>query len=738
MSETSFWKYSADLSDWMVWGVCAIVALWFLLLVFEVPRRLGGRWLFVSSGAVAAVLVLAAVLRPVRVQARPRDLGPSVVVLLDATRRLGLPAAPGDAETRGARASRAIDSLREHYAGAQVDVVAISDGELTPWVAGSQPRGGDTEVARALGALIGPRHHRPDAVVLVSDGRISDADKALVSAVERLGIPLHTVRLAEEPLADAAIRSIRASGVVVAHQPFTLGVQIACTGGLECEEVPVAVRDLATGRTLAEAVAKPSSRVVAAGAGAEADDSDAESLDLELSLDRTGPRVLEVAIEAPGGDEVPQNNRRFVTLDVTRDRVRILHIAGRPTYDVRALRRWLERDESLDVVAFFILRDHDDNPQTYSDRELALIPFPVHELFTTHLSSFDAVILQDIDANKHDFSRHLPQLARYVRSGGGLILVGGPEMFGAGGYADTPIESVMPVALSATAAPFVTAPFVPRYTDTGARAPLLAGLRSVAGDRLPEMRGSNVFGPARDGAWVLWDRPWGSGRTLPMPVLSVWEVGAGRSIALGVNDTQRLAYGEFASESAGRGYSELWQGLVGWLMRDPRYEMFRMSAPRRCVADEPFELLLQPTHGDASDVAVRIVRLGEPGEGTLELIEDIVPGRPIDVSALPPGGYAAVAESGGFPAARLEFACEHAGGAWRDSRPDPERLVRLVDAVGTNSVEFAAVDDLPLIETQAQLQVSSIRPVAPAWIWALAAGVALGAHWLIRRRSDAA
>jgi uncharacterized membrane protein len=748
MSETSFWKYSADLSNWMVWGVCAIVAVWFLLILFELPRRTRGTWALVLSGAVAAILVLAAVLRPVQVQARPRDLGPSVLVLLDASRRLGLPAAPGEADTRGELASEAITSLREHYAGAQVEVVAVSDGELMPWTSGDVPRGGDSELARPLAALVGPRYQRPDAVVLVSDGRISDPASALVGAAERLDIPFHNVRLAEEPLQDAAIRSLRTSGVVVAHQPFTLGVEVACAGGLECGEVPVTVRDVATGRTLARAVAKPSNGVATASASvassassassATSDGSDgSETLDLELILDRLGPRVLEVTIDAPKGDEVPENNRRFVTLDVTRDRVRILHIAGRPTYDVRALRRWLERDESLDVVAFFILRDRDDNPQTFSEKELALIPFPVDELFTTHLSSFDAVILQDIDANKHQFSSHLRRLAKYVRSGGGLILVGGPEMFAAGGYAGTPIESVMPVTLPQNAAPFGAAPFVPRYTDTGSRAPLLAGLRSVSGERLPEMRGSNVFGPARKGAWVLWDRPWGSVTQTPMPVLSVWEVGEGRSIVLGVNDTQRLAYGEFASESGGRGYDELWQGLVGWLMRDPRYEMFRISAPRRCVADEPFELVLHPTQGAAIAPVVRIVRLGDGDSETLQVVKDAVSGRAIKLAPLPVGAYAAVAESDGFPAARLEFACEHAGGAWRDSRPDPERLVAIADAIDTTSVDVESVSDLPLIETQAQLQVTSIRPVAPAWIWALAAGVALGIHWLIRRRADA-
>ena len=60
----------------------------------------------------------------------------------------------------------------------------------------------------------------------------------------------------------------------------------------------------------------------------------------------------------------------------------------------------------LDIVAFFILRTRTDDAKALDD-ELALIPFPVDELFTEHLPSFDAVVLQDIDALEYGLARHL-------------------------------------------------------------------------------------------------------------------------------------------------------------------------------------------------------------------------------------------------------------------------------------------------------------------------------------------
>src|SRR5204862_997075 len=101
---------------------------------------------------------------------------------------------------------------------------------------------------------------------------------------------------------------------------------------------------------------------------------------------------------------------------------------------------------SVDVVAFFILRTPSDDVMASQD-ELALIPFPVDELFSEHLPSFDAVVLQDFNAEPYGLSKHLKSLARYVDKGGGLIMVGGPDAFGPGHYGGTKLAEVLPVEI---------------------------------------------------------------------------------------------------------------------------------------------------------------------------------------------------------------------------------------------------------------------------------------------------
>jgi uncharacterized membrane protein len=282
----------------------------------------------------------------------------------------------------------------------------------------------------------------------------------------------------------------------------------------------------------------------------------AATVELSLTLERAGSRIVEVAIQAPSGDVIPENNRRLITFDVARDRVRVLHVAGRPTYDVRALRTWLKADASVDVVAFFILRTRTDEVKA-TDEDLALIPFPVHELFSEHLPSFDAVVLQDFNAAPYELLQHLPSLAKYVERGGGLIMVGGPDAFSGGHYAGTRLADVLPVEMTEAPGetPYDLASFTPRYTDVARIVPVLRPLRALLGDALPEFPGANRVGDARPGSYVLWTHPFLRTRSgAPMPLLSLGEEGDGRAIALAVDGTHRLAYSALASETSGRAF----------------------------------------------------------------------------------------------------------------------------------------------------------------------------------------
>ena len=46
---------------------------------------------------------------------------------------------------------------------------------------------------------------------------------------------------------------------------------------------------------------------------------------------------------------------------VIRDKIRVLQVAGAPSWDVRALRQMLKSNPNVDLISFFILRTQDDH-----------------------------------------------------------------------------------------------------------------------------------------------------------------------------------------------------------------------------------------------------------------------------------------------------------------------------------------------------------------------------------------
>lgn len=739
---------NGDLPPWAAALACALVLVSLgVLVVHELRRRERGGLAIVASGVLALLALLLAVVRPVRIAARESVIGAKVVVLSDTSRSMALP--QDGKTTRGDVGARALADLAKGSKDARLLVLGFGDGPPAPIAAKegekSVPAAPRSDLTAALRALASSAEEKPQAVVVVSDGRLDDpaedaSPENLAALGKELKVPIHTIATTRQGPPDASVRRVSAAGAAVAHVPLPLRVEVGCSGGLSCDELTVTARELREDGPPA---------LLATGLSHLKDGKG--TVDLSVTLERAGARILEIAITPPSGDTIPENDRRLLTFVVARERVRVLHVAGRPTNDVRALRQWLKSDASVDVVAFFILRTQSDNPNARPE-DLSLIPFPVDELFTEHLPSFDAVVLQDFDAQPYGLEKHLPQLARYVRSGGGLIMVGGQNSFIAGGYAGTPLAEVLPVSLDhspgATAAD--VAPVTPTWTEDGRAAPLLAPLRDVASEELPQMPGTNILGDVRAGGLVLWSHPTRTTKSgAPMPILAIGDQGDGRSIALGIDGAWQLEFSQLGARTSGRGYGAMWDGLLGWLMRDPRFEPGQLDLTAPCVAGEPARVRVRAPDGrDASgeprEMVVEVRRLdARPGESGAEPLKVEVPKRApgatgtveVTLPPLPAGGYTARLKLGPGPTTRRDFACEAGGDEWADSRPDADRLRALAAATG-GTFRWATDDRaLPLPEPAVVSAERHVVPLAPPWSWTLAAAVLLGAHWFTRRRS---
>lgn len=732
-----------DLSRWAV-GFTALICAGFVLRAwFEWRKRSRRHRHIVLVDLFSALVVAGAILRPCWVTAESTAIGARIAILVDGSRRLDL---KSGSHTRRQAAAKALRAIDDHFSQSRLAHFEFGGSKLrwTDEQKGSVPIGSSSTETSTLSDLTGALEQlerqlgeKPAAVVVVSDGRLErPSDLAEPSAFvvpEGLkGTVLHTVDVGGRALPDASVLSVETSGNAVAHQAFPLEVTVGCFGGLGCTRVRVTVRELKKG---------VGSSLLASGA-VEFGGRDTARVTFQLTIERAGSRVLEVAISSPNGDAVAENDSRMFTFQVLRERLRLLHVAGRPTYDVRALRNWLKSDTSVDLVSFFILRTDGDDTNTDEDAELALIPFPVDELFDEHLPSFDAVVLGDIDAERYRLSRYLGNLARYVEQGGGLILIGGQSAFSGGAYASSSLERVMPVSLGVADRPFDTVEFVPRLTSAGREAALLKPLRELMGDMSTSMPGANTFGPARGAAVVLWEHPSRSvvamkagGPLRPMPVLAVGEVGDGRVVALGVDGTHRLAFGSQASRLGGRAFGALWDGLLGWAIRDPRFEAAHGEILGECVATNPVRARINLGSESTAELSIEVERMQS---GAVEPTIRRVTARnakfvDVDLGTFPVGAYSALIRVGAEPAARFDFVCEAGGTAWADTRPDPKRLRRLAEANGGKSVDFTRVTELPTSKSVRVNTSRELRPMLPSWLWALLAAGTLAMNWMARR-----
>jgi uncharacterized membrane protein len=739
MDRTTHLGPSGDLPPLVALCACAFALASFAMLLLETRRRERGGALIAATGFLAVAALLAAVLRPARVSARESVVGARVIVLADASRSMAL--AGDDGRTRRAARDEGIAKL-QRSAGRTARLVVLGFGEGPPTLLRDGAPGADetvqaprSDLGAALRALAGSPDEQPAAVVVVSDGRLDDpqedASEANLRALgDVLRAPIDTIATTRSAPADASVRRVSAAGAAVAHVPLPVRVEVGCAGGLACDELTVTARELRDDGPPAE-LAKGIAHIKDGKA----------ALDLTIVLDRAGARIVEIGISPQSGDTIPDNDRRLVTFNVARERVRVLHVAGRPTNDVRALRRWIKGDASVDVVAFFILRTPTDEVQA-TQNDLALIPFPVDELFQEHLPSFDAVVLQDFDAQPYGLEKYLENIRRYVRGGGGLVMVGGENSFVAGGYAGTPLADVLPVELdrSPGATGADTSPFVPEWAPDGLASPLLAPLRDVVGDELPQMPGTNVLGDVRPGGTTLWSHPSRTTRSGgKMPVLAIGEEGDGRSVALGVDGAWELEFSKLGARTGGRGHGALWDGLLGWLMRDPRFEPARLEILGGCTAGlaSTLRARMTPSGGIASRAVTLEVRRIDRVYAPIH-VEGMLPANDLSIDlALPPletGGYTARLRLADGATTRYDFACEAGGDEWADSRPDAARLEAIARATGGKFVFAADAGSLPLPKPTVVSAERHVTPLAPPWAWATTAAMLLGVHWVARRR----
>jgi hypothetical protein len=400
-------------------------------------------------------------------------------------------------------------------------------------------------IERALADI--PRS-RFAGTIAITDGQVHD-----IPETQPGGAPLNVLIPAKGEEFDRRLRVIEAPSYGIVGKTVTLRVAIEDLG------VP---RAAGTANLTIRRDGEPP-RVESVPIGAEQR--------IELPITRAGPTVVELSANTLPGEVSTINNRAVVEVNGVRDRLRVLLISGEPHSGERTWRRLLKADPSVDLVHFTILRPPEKDDLTPLN-ELALIAFPVRELFLDKIHEFDLIILDRFQNRGLLPMPYIANIAEHVRDGGALLLSVGPEFTGSSSLAATPIGQVLP-GLPASNGATVEGQFRPRVTDLGQRHPVTEGL---AGANPPD-------NPEKQPDWGSWYRRiqpadvhgealLGTGDDQPLLLLD--HVGKGR-VALLLSDQIWLWS---RGHQGGGPQAELLRRVAHWLMQEPELEENALTA----------------------------------------------------------------------------------------------------------------------------------------------------------------
>jgi uncharacterized membrane protein len=745
----------------IVGGVVALATIGLAVVTSARERRPFRRGLLIGLRAAGVAAALVVFLQPA-LELRHVTREPNhVAILIDDSRSMSLGEKRGG-PTRTERARDLLGASAATFASWKdshiVDFYTFSDTlqPVAPDVvaAGVPPRADATLIRDALEA-VRARYEAHDlaGVVVISDGVDTgrfEAGALSGSAQDFLAgldTRVHTAWVGRPGLVDLAVTGASADEFAFVRTAVKIEAVVRATG-LPEREVPVVLRQ--------------GGQVVKQGRVRVGGDVGEARIIFEFVPDRVGKYVYELAVPVDPDEAVSGNNVRPFVLRVIRDKIRVLQVAGRPSWDERALRGWLKRDPNVDLISFFILRTPDDS-QAIDPSELSLIPFPTEELFEEELGSFDVVVLQNFEYGRYGIGPYLENMRAYTERGGALVMVGGDLSFSSGGYAGTPVAEALPVELLGGDDPsrlVSTEEFRPRLTDEGRRHPI-SQLRFDREDNetrwngLPALEGLNLVAGAKPGATTLLAHPFLKARSgRPLPVLAVGEYGQGRTMALLTDTAWRWGFQAAGLPGDdGRSYQKLWENAIRWLIRDPELQILHVESDQAAYAPgqapvikarlagsdyEPargaeITVLVRRGDGDRGEIAwQRVIRTGDDGEAHL------------DLPPPPPGAYRVTGQA--KVGARLVTAddvflvqAEHVELAHPAARA--ELLEAIAAATGGRSLGTAAAlpQDLALLAPRIVRvdRRSDVELWSQPYLLVLALAF-LGAEWALRRRAGLA
>lgn len=472
---------------------------------------------------LAAALVWLIIANPSLVVENREPLKDVAVIVVDESKSQSL-------DNRNKRTEDALAKLRQELA-------RFNDLDVRIVRAGNDPTAEGTrlfdQVERTLGDI--PRK-RLAGIIFLTDGVVHDAP-TVQRMIRGIG-PAHVLLTGRKNERDRRLVVVSKPSYGLLGKPLKMVIKVDEPNAAPGTRTRLSIkRDGKTWKTLTVPVGR--------------------DVTVDFELDHPGTTFFEMEVAGVPNELTLENNRRVVTINGIRDRLRVLLISGQPHPGERAWRNLLKADPGVDLVHFTILRPPEKRDMTPVN-ELALISFPVRELFEEKLDQFHLIIFDRYRRRGVIRTQYLNNIAEYVKKGGALLVAAGPDYAGALSLNHTPIGPLLPVQPTGNV---FTEGFRAKRTEIGTRHPVTSSL--PGGTRLqPWGRWYRQIDTIVRGGQVLMTGTRGK------PLLVLDRVEKGR-VALLLSDQVWLWDRGF---DGGGPQAEMLRRLSHWLMKEPELE----------------------------------------------------------------------------------------------------------------------------------------------------------------------
>jgi len=575
----------------------------------------------------------------------------------------------------------------------------------------------DSDGTRLTTSLIDGLGNLPAArlagVIAITDGQVHDLPENPKALLPQ-GLPFHSIIIGKENARDRRISAIVAPkfGLVGEQAEFELRVD---DPGFEGQRANIEIK--LNGETKARFPATIGNRI-----------------SIPIEIERRGQNTVELTVR-PAEGELTLNNNVFVAeISGIRDSMRVLLVTGEPHNGGRSWRNLLKSDPAVELVQFTILTNPRVKNTNARQSELSLIAFPTRQLFEEKLDEFDLIIFDHFRRrfapSRSGRSRpilspiYLQNVARYVESGGALLVATGPAFAKDDSIYRSPLAAVLPTRPTGET---TNEAFKPELNDKGRRHPI-----------------TSSFSGKEDQSWGKWfriiDNKPISGNVLmegpgAAPLLVIDKIGEGR-VAMIMSDQAWLWSKGF---DGGGPYSEMFRRTAHWLMGEPDLDAEKLTATaengvlaieRRTLEDRSQSVLVEKPDGTKETVRLSktadgIYRgsLKSAGQGAYRLSSGEVSAISA-IGTLNPKEYTKLQPTTEI----LKPLADGTGGGLfptelTGSVPDIRRVKANKTALGTDWMGLIAHEDYAVTASQRS-------PLAPGWLFFILAMLAMGGAWL--------